>query len=190
LNEDLVRGVESIYAESPIRQGRKFVHYAQSAASIKDELSSLLDRSFFLGAYLGDELVGFAKLFHGKNILRTIHIIAKLAHRDKAVQDALIARAVQICDEKRIGYFQYGSWSEGSLGAFKIKRGFQKFEYPRHYFPLTSLGRLALRFQLHHGIKGWLSQDCIKSLRAMRNAWNNARHKKRDRMTAPLPNRA
>jgi hypothetical protein len=190
LDDNFVRGVEAIYSESPVRQGRKFVHYAQSAASIKEELSSLFDRSGFLGAYCGNELIGFAKLFYGKNVLRTVHIIAKLAHRDKAVQDALIARAVQICDEKRISYFQYGSWSEGSLGAFKVKRGFKKFDYSRYYVPLTPWGRLALRLQLHHGIKGWLSHDCITSLRAMRNAWNNSRYRRRFRMAGPLANRA
>jgi hypothetical protein len=190
LHDEFFRGVEAIYSESPVRQGRKFVHYAQSAASIKEELGSLFDRSSFLGAYCGEELIGFAKLFHGKNVLRTVHIIAKLAHRDKAVQDALIAQAVQICDEKRIPYFQYGSWSEGSLGAFKVKRGFKKFDYSRYYVPLTPRGRLALRCQLHHGIKGWLSQDCITSLRSVRNAWNNSRYGRRFRMPSPLANRA
>jgi hypothetical protein len=190
LDDNFFRGVEAIYAESPVRQGRQFVHYAQSAASIKEELGSLSGRSSFLGAYCGDELVGFAKLFYGKNIVRTVHIIGKLAHRDKAVQDALIARAVQICDEKRIGYFQYGSWSEGTLGDFKVKRGFKKFDYTRCYVPLTPMGRLALRCQLHHGVKGWLSEDCITSLRAMRNAWNNSRYGRRLRMPSPLANRA
>ncbi len=102
LNEEFAQAVQVIYSESPIRQGRKFWHFGQSAASIHEELSSLFGRCHFVGAYWRNELIGFAKLFHGNNILRTVHIIGKLAQRDKPVQDGLIARAVEICEEQGI----------------------------------------------------------------------------------------
>ena len=175
LDADLVRGVEAIYNESPIRQGRRFWHYGKSAATINEELSPFLDRSFFVGAYYQNELVGFMKLFRGENTLRTVQIISKLAHRDKAIQDALIARAVQICAEEGVRHLQYGSWSRGSLGAFKVKRGFVKVDHPRYYIPITRRGKLLLRLHLHHGLKDRLPERWIASLTALRTSWNNFR---------------
>jgi hypothetical protein len=185
LDEKFAAGVELIYNESPIRQGRPFGYYGYDAAAIYQDLRSLLDRCYFVGAYCGDELLGFAKLFHGNGILRTVHIIAKLAHRDKPVQDALIERAVQICEDKGIQHLQYGSWSEGGLGVFKIKHGFRKFDYSRYYVPLTYRGSVALRFRLHQGVRGWLSDDWVTSLRSMRNTWNKSRYSRLLRMPGP-----
>lgn len=176
LDEDFARDVEIIYNESPIRQGRNFWHFGQSAASIHEELSSLFGRCYFVGAYLRDELIGFAKLCHGTNILRTVHIIGKLAQRDKPVQDGLIARAVEICEEQGISSLQYGSWSSGSLGAFKIKRGFMRVDYSRYYVPLTYRGRIVLRLGLHHGLKDRLPADLRAPLTALRLSWNKFRH--------------
>ena len=176
LDDDFARGVESIYNESPIRQGRRFWYYGKKAAFLKEDLSSLLGRCYFVGAYFRGELIGFTKLFHGSNILRTVHIIAKLSQRDKAVQDALIARAVQICEQKGIPYLQYGSWSQGGLGAFKVKRGFIKVDYRRYYVPLTWRGKLALKLRLHHGLRNRLPEKWITPLLSIRNAWNNFRH--------------
>ena len=190
LNEDFARGVEAIYNESPVRQGRKNWYYGKNAAAIKQELSSLLDRSYFIGAYVRGEMIGFAKLFHGNNILRTVHIISKLSQRDKPVQDALIARAVQICEEKNIPYLQYGSWSRGGLGAFKVKRGFAKLNYSRYYVPLTYRGKLVLQFRLHHGLKDRLPERWIASLVALRTSWNNFRYGGCFRGSEHLANRA
>src|SRR4029077_5762262 len=168
LDEDFARGVEGIYNESPIRQGRRFWYYGKNAAFIKEDLSSLLDRCYFVGVYFRGEMIGFTKLFHGNNILRTVHIIAKLSQRDKPVQDALIARAVRICEQKGIPYFQYGSWSQGGLGTFKVKRGFKKLDYIRYYVPLTYRGKLLLQFSLHHGLKDRIPQSWISSLASLR----------------------
>jgi len=176
LDDSFVRGVEVIYNESPLRQGRKFCHYGQSAAAIKEELSSLWGRCYFIGAYLRDEMIGFAKLFHGNDILRTVHIISKLSQRDKPVQDALIARAVQMCEEKNIHRLQYGSWSRGGLGTFKEKRGFVKLDYSRYYVPISFRGKWVLQFRLHHGLKGRLSEKWVESLIALRTSWNNLRY--------------
>src|SRR6266480_1935261 len=190
LDEDFARGVEAIYNESPVRQGRRNWYYGKKAAFIKEELSSLLDRCYFVGAYFRGEMIGFTKLFHGNNILRTVHIIAKLSQRDKPVQDALIARAVQICEQKGIPYLQYGSWSQGGLGAFKVKRGFAKLNYSRYYVPLTYRGKLVLQFRLHHGLKDRLPERWIASLVALRTSWNNFRYGGCFRGSEHLENRA
>lgn len=173
LNDDFVRGVESIYNESPIRQGRRFGHYGKRFEKIKEDLGSFPDRTFFVGAYQGDELIGFMKLFQGGNILRTVHIIAKVSHRDKPVQDALIAKAVAICEESKISRLHYGNWSRGGLGAFKVKHGFERVDFPRYFVPLTVRGALMLRLNLHHPVRDYVPERWLINLIGLRARWNS-----------------
>jgi hypothetical protein len=168
LNDEFVKGVQSIYDESPLRQGRKFIHYGKSLAVLKDDLSSFPECTFFIGAYYQSELIGFMKLFEGNNVLRTVHIIAKISHRDKPVMDALISRAVEICEQKKFAYFHYGSWTSGGLGDFRIKHGFQRFEVPRYFLPLTLRGKLMLKLNLHHGLKERLPEKWVEKMLGFR----------------------
>ncbi|HEU5397345.1 MAG TPA: hypothetical protein VFV81_09270 [Verrucomicrobiae bacterium] len=176
LNDDFVREVKKIYDESPLRQGRRFTHYQKSLESIKTELSSFLDQSLFVGAWLNGELLGFMKLFQGDQILRTIHIIATLQHRDKCVMDALIARAVKICDEKKISYLHYGDWASRGLGVFRSKYNFQQHDCPRYFVPLTAMGRFMLSLRLHHPLRERLPRSVADRLANMRNQWNALRY--------------
>src|SRR6267143_931857 len=176
LTDDFVRGVESIYNESPLRQRKKFWHYGKGFAQIKEDLSSFPDCTFFIGAYHRDELIGFVKLFQGNDILRTVHIIAKLSHRDKPVQDALIAKAVAACEERKISRLHYGDWSRGGLGAFKIKHGFERVDFARYFVPLTAWGKLLLQLNLHHPIEDRLPERWIRNLTALRAKWNSLRY--------------
>ena len=171
LDDEFVRGVKSIYDESPIRQDRRFPHFGKSLEVLKEELSSFLDRSLFVGAYHKGELVGFMKLYEGHDVLRTIHVIAKLSHRDKCVMDGLIARAVEICDERRIGHLHYGDWAHGGLGTFRAKFGFERHECPRYFVPLSALGRLMMPLRLHRSLKEHLPQDLIDNLVVLRRKW-------------------
>jgi hypothetical protein len=177
LDDDFAKGVEGIYNETPVKQGRRFYHYGKRANEIKDELSSFLDRCLLIGAYYENELVGFMKLFRGKNVLRTIHIIAKLAHRDKCVMDALIAKAVELCDHDKVEYLQYGSWSEGGVGDFRAKHGFQRVEVPRYFVPLTARGKLMLKFKLHRPIRDLLPQSLVRPLIDLRSRLNSIRYR-------------
>src|SRR5208282_6040486 len=65
LDDDFVRGVEIIFNEAPLRQGRKFWHYGKDFDTIKTDLSSFPECTFFIGAYHEQRLVGFIKLFEG-----------------------------------------------------------------------------------------------------------------------------
>ena len=168
LTDEFVKGVESIYNESPVRQGRKFLHYGKSFATIKEDLSSFPECTFFIGAYYQSELIGFMKLFEGDNVLRTVHIIAKLCHRDKPVMDALISRAVEICEQKKVGYLNYGSWTGGGLGEFRIKHGFKRLDMPRYFVPLTGAGRLMLKLGLHHRLRDRLPEKWVHAARELR----------------------
>lgn len=173
LDDEFVRGVESIYNESPIRQGRKFLHYGKKGGQIREHLSSFPERTCFVGAYYGQELIGFMKLYQGDDILRTVHIIAKLIHRDKSVQDALIAKAVEISEERGVTRLQYGAWSRGGLGAFKTKHGFVRYDYHRYFVPLTFRGRLMLKTNLHHRLRERFPDEWTTKLIALRSGWSS-----------------
>jgi hypothetical protein len=171
LDGEFARGVEAIYNESPIRQGRKFYHYGKTAAAIEAELTSFMDRSILVGAYHQQELIGFMKLYRGSNVMRTVHILAKNSHRDKAVMDALIAKAVELCDLHKIGHLQYGSWTDGGVGTFRSKHGFVRVDYPRYFVPLTSRGALMLRLKLHRPIRELLPERLTRLLIDLRTRW-------------------
>ena len=164
LTEDFIAGVKRIYDESPIRQDRKFPHYGKTLESLSSDLSSFPECTQFIGAYYGDELVGFMKLFKGDQIIRTIHIIAKIAHRDKNVMDGLVAKAVEICDENGIGCLHYGDWAYRGLGVFRRKFGFERHECPRYFVPLTRLGSMMLSSGFHKRLKERLPQPLVDRL--------------------------
>ena len=176
LDDDFVRGVEIIYNESPLRQGRKFPHYGKSFATIKNDLSSFPECTFFIGAYHHDRLIGFVKLFEGDKILRTVHIIATFADRDKCVMDALIAKAVEVTSQKNIFHLHYGDWDHRGLGAFRMKFGFEQHDCPRYFVPLNLRGELALKTGLHRPLRERIPKDWKDRLVGARNKWNSWRH--------------
>jgi hypothetical protein len=175
LNDDFAKGVEAIYNESPLRQGRKFFHYGKKCGAIKEELSSFLDRSTLVGAYYQDELIGFVKLFQGNNVLRTIHIISKMSHREKPVMDALLAKSVELCGERKIEHLHYGSWTEGGVGVFRVKHGFVRVDLPRYFVPMTLRGTLMLKMNLHRPIRDRLPKSWIDPMIGLRTKWNSLR---------------
>jgi hypothetical protein len=182
LDDDFVRGVEKIYNESPLRQGRKFTHYGKTFATIKEDLGSFPECTFFIGAYHQNELVGFMKLFEGEGILRTVHIIATFAHRDKCVMDALIAKGVEIAGQRGIRHFHYGDWAYRGLGVFRVKFGFARHDCPRYFVPLNFRGRLALKLGLHRPFRDRIPQSWIDRMVRLRERLNS---RKRGRAMTP-----
>jgi hypothetical protein len=176
LDDEFVRGVEIIYNEAPLRQGRKFAHYGKDFATIKNDLSSFPDCTLFIGAYHENRLIGFMKLFEGNKILRTIHIIATFADRDKCAMDALIAKAVEIASGKNIFHLHYGDWAQNGLGAFREKFGFERHDCPRYFVPLNWRGKLALKAGLHRPWRERVPPKLRARLVGARNHWNAWRH--------------
>ena len=176
LDDDFVRGVEIIYNEAPLRQGRIFPHYGKNFATIKNDLSSFPECTFYIGAYHEGRLIGFMKLFEGEKILRTVHIIATFADRDKNVMDALIAKAVEVASEKNIFHLHYGDWAHRGLGAFRQKFGFEQHDCPRYFVPLNWRGELALKAGLHRPLRERIPQNWKDRLVEARNKWNGWRH--------------
>ncbi|NIQ13802.1 MAG: hypothetical protein GTO02_05170 [Candidatus Dadabacteria bacterium] len=152
-SDELVDGIKKIFDESPIRQGKPFWHYEKDFSKVKEEMSDRLDHSEFIGAYYDDELIGFIKLLHVDNYTMIVEILSMIQHRDKSPTNALVAKAVEICEEKNIPFLVYAKWSWGTLGDFKKRSGFEKIELPRYFIPLNIKGKLILLLHLHNGIK-------------------------------------
>jgi len=174
-DDDFIRGMVAIFNESAIRQGMKFWHFGKDFETVKREFSRYLFREELFGAYFNGELIGFIFLMDGGHIAILGQIISMIRHRDKAPNNALIAKAVEVCADKKVPFLSYAVWpAPGSFRDFKKHNGFECVEVPRYYVPLTLKGRVALKLKLHRGAAaripaGLLSQ--LKGLRAQFYAW-------------------
>jgi hypothetical protein len=125
--DDFVRAIMDIYDETPVRQGRLFWHYHKNFDEAKRANATYLERSEFVGAYLGDELVGFLKIVYVDRIARLMQIIAKDANRGQRPTNALIAKAVELaaargCSLLTFGKYRYSQGADG-VTAFKSRNG-------------------------------------------------------------------
>jgi hypothetical protein len=175
-NDDFVRAIMGIYNESAVRQGKPFKHYGKDFDTVKAEHLTFIETSDFIGAFDGPELIGFAKLVHGKGASSLMQIISKIGFRDKAPTNALVAKAVEICSERGIPYLHYGIWSRRGLGDFKKHHGFVCFEVPRYFVPITLKGKLALRLRLYRRIVQVVPPRLLDGIISLRNSWNTYRY--------------
>ena len=170
-----VRGMTSIFNETPIRQGRRFLHYGKDFETVKREFSRFLFREEIFGAYIGEELVGFIMVGDAGKYACLGQIISKIAFRDLAPTNALLAKVIERCAEKGFPYLVYAYWLDDSLGDFKRSNGFQKFDLPRYFVPLTNKGKLALKLGVHRGWKKALPKEIKKALKKLRRGWYDMR---------------
>jgi hypothetical protein len=177
-DDALAKGIWEIYNESPIRQGRRFPHFGKSFEQVRRMSSTFLDTSVFIGAYLGDELIGFIKLTMDDSRTQAglMHIVSMIRHRDKAPTNALVAQAVRSCADRGISHlvysnFSYGKKERSSLSDFKERNAFQRVEIPRYYVPLTGIGWAAFRMGLHHKFADRLPGPLIAKARDLRYSW-------------------
>jgi Acetyltransferase (GNAT) domain len=174
-DDTFVRGMTSIFNETPIRQGRRFLHYGKDFEIIKRQFSRFLFREEIFGAYLAEELVGFIFLADAGRYAFLGQIISKIAYRDLAPNNALLAKAVERCAEKGFQYLVYALWLDDSLGDFKRSNGFQRFDVPRYFVPLTPIGKLALKVGLHRGWREAVPEQIGKPLKKLRKHWYHLR---------------
>jgi hypothetical protein len=180
-DDDFVRGIQRIYDETPVRQGRLFWHFGKDFDTIKRESSTYLDRSEFLGAYLNDELIGFVKIVYVARIATLIHILSRYEHQDKRPVNALLAKAVEVCEKKGISFLLYGKYvyegyENSPLTEFKRRNGFEEIRYPRYFVPLSAKGRLAINCGLHKGAKGVIPGPLFNLLRRLRSEFYRLRY--------------
>jgi hypothetical protein len=98
----------------------------------------------------------------------TGQIISAIKHRDKSPSNALIAKAVDLCERNKLPYLVYLYWGDDSLAEFKRRCGFEKVAVPRYFVPLTQRGRLALKLGLHRGWKRLLPDQVKAPLKKLR----------------------
>jgi hypothetical protein len=152
-NQKLAEGVWKIYNETPIRQERAFPAYGISLEAVKNYV--LLPRNCtYIGAYFQDELVGFIRLLHAKNITIISQILSMQKHLDLALNNALIAKAIEVCANKREKWLMYARMgNHPTLDRFKENSGFRKFALTRYCVPLTKKGEIAIKLGLHRRIE-------------------------------------
>jgi hypothetical protein len=102
----------------------------------------------------------------------TGQIISSLKHRDKSPNNALIAKAVDVCAAQGKTQLVYLFWSDDSLAEFKRRCGFEPVRVPRYWVPLTWRGRLALATGLHRGWKSLVPPRVKAVLKGWRRRWH------------------
>jgi hypothetical protein len=177
-DDSLVRGIWEIYNESPLRQGRPFPHYGKDVETVHRISATFPETSTFIGAFLGEKLIGFMKLTcdDARSMATVMNILAMVQHRDKATTNAMLAEAVRYCASQRIPYivyskFAYGAKQRDSLSDFKESNGFQRIDVPRYYVPLTRIGAVAFRLGLHHSVLDLVPELVLTRFRELRSAW-------------------
>jgi hypothetical protein len=173
LDDQFVQGVKDIYDESPLRQGRKFWHFGKDFNAVKLECSTYPNRSEFIGAYYGQELVGFIKMVYTDDNAHIIHMLSKNVYYDKRPANSLMAKAVEICAQRKVSRLVYRKYVYGrnvasSLTEFKRRNGFQEVRFPRYFIPLTVMGKLALKLRMHRPVKERLPQGVVECLLRIR----------------------
>jgi hypothetical protein len=156
-DENYVKGIMSIYNESPLRAGRKFWHYGKDFETVKRENGTYSERSTYLAAYYQGEMVGYLKIVWDKKTAAIMQILSKLSVRDNRPNNALLAEAVKQCCLREVNYliyekYDYGNKTGDSLTRFKQSNGFIRMDIPQYHVPLTTKGACALRLGLYQNI--------------------------------------
>ena len=183
LDYRLIYGIMGVNNESPLRQGTPNRHYGKTFEEVKKDHASFLDRCDYICAYVGKELIGFVWLIYRGQIASILQILTKASHEDKRPANALIAKAVELCETKGLLYLTYGMFNYGnkkhcSLREFKERNGFMEVLVPRFYIPLTLWGKLCMKAKLHRGLVGILPHEAIMAGARVRSMCYDLWHSK------------
>ncbi|MCL2288670.1 MAG: hypothetical protein FWC33_05830 [Candidatus Bathyarchaeota archaeon] len=152
----LVEGIWRIYNETPVRQGRAFPHYGESLESVRGMVFGT-EKCVFIGAYVEDVLVGFIQLVYGDDLVVITQILSLQKHWDKAINNSLLAKSVEICAKDNHKWLMYGRMGRGSshpsLDKFKENNGFARYPLNRYYVILSRKGEIAVKLGLHRQFK-------------------------------------
>jgi hypothetical protein len=180
-DDAMVEGIVRINNETRIRQGRPFWHFQKDFAAVKRENGTYTERNVFLGAYYEGELIGFIRLTSVGDVANIVQFLTMMKHYDKRPANALIAKAVEVCEQRGFQYLMYCKYvyndPKSSLTEFKRRHGFQQVLVPRYYVPLTFKGRVALQLGLHRGLVARIPKSLVSYLLTIRSLWYARRFK-------------
>jgi hypothetical protein len=130
-----------------MRRGKPFVHYGEAWEKVYEDFIKLTDKVTFIGAYYGDELIGFAVIKHTPEYSLISQILSLQKHMDKAPNYALIDKIVELCASYNVHYIVYERMQNehDPLGFFKYRNGFKGAYVPRYFIPLTARGLVAIK---------------------------------------------
>lgn len=179
--DDLIRGIMSVNDDSPVRQRKVNVHYGKSFEQVKRDQSSFLSHCDYIAAYVGEEMIGFLKLVYRGNVASLLNIVGKASHYDKRPTNALLSKAVELCEARGVshlvyGKFNYGNKADSPLREFKVRNGFSEILVPRYYVPVTALGAAWIKLGMHRGLLGILPHRVIIMGVRARASWYNLSH--------------
>ena len=192
-DKKLIDGVWKIYNETPIRQGNVFSHYGQSLKSVAWNVHRFEKDSVFIVASTEDQIVGFIQIVNGDNINIISQILSMQKYWNRAVNNALLAKAVEVCASEGERWLMYGRiGNHPSLDKFKESNGFVKFPTNRYYVPITWMGSVAVRLGLHKEFQDvlpqWLKNGLPQWLKSRLITGSKLREMKKTRLKDRLEN--
>jgi hypothetical protein len=175
-DDKLVKGISDLYNEEPLKQEKKNRHYGISLEMVKILNSTFLARCDFIGAFYEKEFIGYIKIVYSDRYARTMGILGKSKHRDKSPMNLLVAKAVEICAEKKVPFLTYAKYDYGKVGKdslkeFKKNSGFENILIPRYYIPLNIIGKMAIKLGIYKELKNLLPKWIVRSYLIIRRIW-------------------
>jgi hypothetical protein len=166
-DDELIQGIRGVNDESPMRQGTRNGYYGKTCEETKRLYGEFVGRCDFICGFFGEEMIGFLHLVYRNGIASILNLTTKPSHFDKRPANALMAKAIEICEEKGISHLSYGLYNYGnkrddSLRTFKIRNGFEESLVPRYFVPLNLWGSLCMKTKLHRGLVGILPHPVLK----------------------------
>ena len=187
-SDALVDAIRTIYNETPVRQGKQFWHYGKDRELVKRALATYLDQSIFLGAYYQGELIGFMKIAWVGPTGFITQILSMTRHFEKNPNNAMIAKAIELCEARGMSHFIYGQFvyydPDSSLTEFKRRNGFESISLPRYYVPLNLKGKIALASRLHRGVAANTPKRIFRLSLKMRKYWYDRKLSRKGRAPA------
>lgn len=175
-DDDLIEGIRELNNESPLRQGTRNGYFGKSFEETKKLYGEFVGRCDFICAYHGDRLIGFLHLVYRGEVASILNLTTSPSQFDKRPANALVAKAAELCEAKKISYIVYGLYNYGNkrdhpLRTFKIRNGFEEILMPRFSVPLTRWGRVCIKAKLHRGLVGILPHSVITIAVGARARW-------------------
>ena len=177
-NHALAEGMWLIFNETPIRQNRYFPHFGLKLNNVEHKIFSS-KKNIFIGSFFENKLVGFVDLIIGKDIAIISQLLSLKEYWNKAINNALIAKTVEICVNQQVNWLMYGRMgNHPSLDKFKHNVGFRKFSLVRYYIILSLKGKIAAKMGIHRDLKDILPNKITNSLLPVYNWISRIKMKK------------